>query len=82
MSYQLPPDVADLVKQYMSTGIYSSEDEVLREALYALGHFAHTPEETRQEYDETVAAVREGLSDIEQGRVRDLRDVIKQAEKR
>ncbi len=36
MSYQLPADVEQLVKQRIASGDYSSEDDVLRDALSAL----------------------------------------------
>lgn len=36
MTYQLPSDVEQLVKQYMASGAYASEDDVLRDALGAL----------------------------------------------
>jgi Arc/MetJ-type ribon-helix-helix transcriptional regulator len=36
MAYQFPPDVEKLVKDRMALGIYSSEDEILRDALGAL----------------------------------------------
>lgn len=79
MSYQFPPDVAELVKQYVRSGAYLSEDDVLRDALRALGQLAHTAEEAEREYRDTVAAVREGLADIEQNREQPLRDLIDQA---
>ena len=36
MSYELPPDINDLLPQHLATGLYAGEDEVLREALDAL----------------------------------------------
>jgi Arc/MetJ-type ribon-helix-helix transcriptional regulator len=36
MAYQFPPDVDQLVKERMALGVYTSEDEVLRDALGAL----------------------------------------------
>ena len=36
MAYQFPADVEQLIKERMALGVYSSEDEVLRDALGAL----------------------------------------------
>ena len=36
MAYQFPADVEQLIKQRMALGVYTSEDEVLRDALGAL----------------------------------------------
>jgi len=79
MAYQFPPDVEKMMRQHMVSGGYSSEVEVLRDALQVLGQIAHTPEEAEQEYRETVAAVRDGMADVEHGRVRPLRDLIDEA---
>jgi Arc/MetJ-type ribon-helix-helix transcriptional regulator len=36
MTYQLPPDVEQLIKERIATGHYMSEDDVLRDAMVAL----------------------------------------------
>jgi len=36
MAYQFPADVERLIKERMALGVYTSEDEVLRDALGAL----------------------------------------------
>ena len=36
MAYQVPADVEQLIKQRMASGAYSSEDDVLRDALESL----------------------------------------------
>ena len=51
------------IKQRMKTGQYASEDEVLREALRAL-----------KLRDDEVAAIQEGIDDMEAGRVKPLRE--------
>lgn len=60
--------------------------EFLTERL-AQGTNNRTPEdlvkdwrENQREYDETVAAVKEGVEDMEAGRMRPLRDLIREAE--
>ena len=62
MAYQFPLDVDQQVKQRLATGQYSSEDEVLRDALRAL-----------RWCDEEAAAIQEGIDDMEAGRTRPLR---------
>lgn len=79
MIYQLPPDIEHSIKEHMASGDYATEIDVLREALDALGRFTHTPAEAEDEYRQTVAAVREGVADMNAGRMRPLRDLIKEA---
>ena len=64
MSYPFPPVLDRLVREELATGVYSSEDDVLVEAMQAL-----------RDRDETIAGIREGLSDLDTGRVRLLGDV-------
>ncbi len=79
MAYHFPPDVEKLVQERMAAGGYNSEDEVLRDALDALGQFVHSREEAEEEYRQTVAAVREGAADMEAGRMRPLRTILQEA---
>lgn len=58
MPYSFPPEIDRLLQDRLSSGLYSSEDEVLLEAMLAL-----------RDRDATVAAVREGIADMEAGRV-------------
>lgn len=62
-AYQFPPDLEDEIKQRMKTGQYASEDQLLREALQALTW-----------RDDEVAAIQEGIDDMEAGRVKPLRE--------
>jgi predicted transcriptional regulator len=64
MSYPFPPMLDQLVRAELATGAYRSEDDVLVEAMQAL-----------RDRDEAVAGIREGLSDLDAGRVRSLADV-------
>jgi len=61
MSYPFPPVLNQLVREELATGAYRSEDDVLVEAMRAL-----------RDRDETIAGIREGLSDFDAGRVRSL----------
>jgi Arc/MetJ-type ribon-helix-helix transcriptional regulator len=82
MHYQFPPDVEKLVRTHMESGGYSSEDDVLRDALSALSHFSQTREEADEERRQAIAAVREGTADVEAGRVTPLRSLIDQARRK
>jgi Arc/MetJ-type ribon-helix-helix transcriptional regulator len=79
MSYQFPPDVEKLVRHYMASGVYTSEDELLRAALTTLGEFSMAPEALDDEYRQTVAALREGIADAEAGRMRPLRSLLEES---
>jgi hypothetical protein len=56
MSYAFPPEIQHLVDQSLATGVYSSENEVLQAALLVLS-----------DYHATIADVRQGMVDYEQG---------------
>jgi predicted transcriptional regulator len=64
MSYPFPPVLDRLVREELATGVYDSEDDVLVEAMQAL-----------RDRHQTIAGIREGLSDLDAGRVRLLGDV-------
>ena len=59
---QLPPDLDQQVKQYIASGHYQSEADVLRDALRALA-------EERSVRDD----IRQGLEDLDAGRGREGR---------
>lgn len=63
MTYEFPPDVAADVQQRMASGRYSSEDEVLRDSFRAL-----------RSRDQEVAAIQDGIEDMEAGRTKPLRE--------
>lgn len=56
MPFQLPPDVQRDVTDWIATGHYASEAEVLRAALRALS-----------EEQSDLAAVREAMDDLQAG---------------
>ena len=64
MSYPFPPVLDRLVREELATGVYNSENDVLVEAMQAL-----------RDRDETIAGIRQGLSDLDAGQVRLLGDV-------
>jgi Arc/MetJ-type ribon-helix-helix transcriptional regulator len=56
MSYAFPPEIKHLIDQNMATGMYDSEEDVLQAALHVLS-----------DYNATIADIRQGMSDHEQG---------------
>jgi hypothetical protein len=65
MSYTFPPDIKQLIAKNMATGLYSSEDDVLQAALHILG-----------DYHATIADIRQGEIDYEQGRGQPLSEAM------
>lgn len=66
MPYDFSPQVDQLVKQQMALGAYTSEDELLVDALQALA-----------QRNADLAAVNEAINDMEAGDVgRPLSDVV------
>jgi Arc/MetJ-type ribon-helix-helix transcriptional regulator len=64
MLNELPPDVLAEINQRLASGNYTSEEDVLRQALRAL-----------QVHDEELAAIQLGVDDMESGRVRPFADI-------
>ena len=56
MTYAFPPDVQHLISRRMAAGGYSTEDDVLRDALRALS-----------EEEEDLEAVREAVAEFRAG---------------
>ena len=63
MAVQLTPELSATVQGFLASGRYKSDEEVLRKALAAL------------QYKENVAAIQEGVDDMEAGRYRTLDEV-------
>ena len=63
MSFTLSPETERLLRTKLRDGGYASEDDLIRDALRALG-----------ERDDFFAAVTEGASDADAGRTRPLRE--------
>ena len=61
---QLPPDLDQQVKQYIASGHYRTEEDVLRDALRALAE--------EQSFRDDI---RKGLEDLDAGRGRPLEEV-------
>jgi Arc/MetJ-type ribon-helix-helix transcriptional regulator len=65
MPYAFPPEIKQLIDQNLSTGMYESEEDVLRAALHTLS-----------DYHATIADIRQGRLDYEQGRGDPLADAM------
>ena len=78
MHYAFPSDIADLVNQFLASGQYASADDGLREALVALGENELSAEIATEEYRQAVESVREGIDDMENGRMRPLRALLQE----
>lgn len=80
MAYPFPPDVERLVKDRMVQDGYSSEDEVLRDALRALeelSHFRAQPNGRRIEsFDALRQEVERGLEQLDRGEGTDAEKVM------
>jgi hypothetical protein len=64
MSYEVSDTVQNLISQRMSTGIYTSEEQLLVLALNKLN-----------DYEQTVADIKAGMEDERFGRMRSLSEV-------
>jgi len=65
MSYAFPPEIKQLIDQNLATGMYGSEEDVLRAALHSLS-----------DYHATIADIRQGRLDYEQGRGEPLAETM------
>jgi putative addiction module CopG family antidote len=63
MSIDLSPDVWNEIQRQLSTGSYTSPDDVVRDALSALRH-----------RESELLAIQAGIDNMEAGRVTPLRD--------
>ncbi len=64
MSYEISENIQQIISQRMATGIYTSEEQLLLIALNKMDDF-----------EQTVADVKEGLEDERAGRMRSLEEV-------
>ena len=71
MSVDLAPDVWSEIQRQLAEGGYASHDEVLREALAAL-----------RWREEEVQAIREGIADMEAGRMVTLEEFDREFRRR
>lgn len=82
MVYQFPEDVEKLVKDHMIQGGYSSQDDVLRDALRALDEIAFyriepDPNTKRiQSIEELRAELMRGAEQLDRGESRDMEEVF------
>jgi len=63
MQERLTPEVDQLIREQMATGQYASENDLILQAIQAL-----------RWQEQEVAAIQDGVDDMEAGRVIALRD--------
>jgi antitoxin ParD1/3/4 len=68
MITELSAEAQAFLRRQVEAGKYASEVEVVEESLRVLAE--------RDEYEATVAAVREGVADAEAGRVHTVKEVF------
>jgi plasmid stabilization system protein ParE/Arc/MetJ-type ribon-helix-helix transcriptional regulator len=82
MAYQFPPDVERLVKDRMARGGYTSEDEVLRDALHALEEISYFRPDSNAgritSFEALRREVRDGLEQLDLGQGRDADEVFEE----
>ncbi len=61
MSNKFPPEIQNLIDQYMASGAYSSENHFLQTALHVLS-----------DYQATITDIRQGISEFEDGKAEPL----------
>ena len=66
MHIELPPELEPFVEQEFSTGRYASREEVIVQALCWL----------RDERQEALSGIKEGLDDVAAGRVQPLSEAF------
>ena len=64
MSYEISDTIQQMISQKMATGIYASEEQLLTMALNKM-----------DDYEQTVADIKEGLKDERAGRVRSISEI-------
>ena len=67
MNISLTPELADMVERRVASGMYTSNSEVVREALRRYGEAE--PEYMPGEIERIRAKIAEGLADVKAGRV-------------
>jgi putative addiction module CopG family antidote len=63
MSIDLSPDIWNEIQRQVATGVFATPDDVVREALAAL-----------RDRELEVAAIQEGIDDMEAGKLRSFHD--------
>lgn len=71
MESQLPVDLQQLIQNQLATGLYSSPDDVLRDALHLL-----------VDHQETTDDLNASVEDINAGRVFPLENVVAEIRQR
>ncbi|NJN37997.1 MAG: type II toxin-antitoxin system ParD family antitoxin [Acaryochloridaceae cyanobacterium CSU_3_4] len=68
LSITLTPEMASFIRQKVNSGLYSSNSEIIREALRGMMN-------RDRHLEKLDAAIAQGVADAEAGRVQDIDDV-------
>jgi antitoxin ParD1/3/4 len=68
LSITVPPEMATFIRQKVDSGLYSSNSEIIREALRGMM-------ERDQRLERIDTAIAKGIADAEEGRVQDIDEV-------
>jgi antitoxin ParD1/3/4 len=68
LSITLPPEMANFIRQKVDSGLYSSNSEIIREALRGMM-------ERDRRLEQLDAAIAQGIADAEAGQVQETDEV-------
>jgi antitoxin ParD1/3/4 len=68
LSITVPPEMATFIRQKVESGLYSSNSEIIREALRSMM-------ERDRRIERLDTAIAKGIADAEEGRVQDIDEV-------
>jgi antitoxin ParD1/3/4 len=68
LSITVPPEMAAFIRQKVDSGLYSSNSEIIREALRGMM-------ERDRRLERLDTAIAKGIADAEEGRVQDIDEV-------
>jgi antitoxin ParD1/3/4 len=68
LSITVPPEMATFIRQKVESGLYSSNSEIIREALRGMM-------ERDRRLKQLDTAIARGIADAEEGRVQDIDEV-------
>ena len=68
LSITLPPEMANFIRQKVSSGLYGSNSEIIREAMRGMM-------ERERRLERLDTAIVQGVADADAGRVQDIDDV-------
>jgi antitoxin ParD1/3/4 len=68
LSITLPPEMANFIRQKVTSGLYGSNSEIIREALRSMM-------DRERRFERLDTAIAQGIGDAEAGRVQNIDEV-------